>query len=39
MELWEALNPLLQLNMAWYRIDAPGVIKAEQKKAEQSKKK
>lgn len=26
-ELWEALNPLLQINKAWYRIDAPGKIR------------
>jgi len=25
-ELWEAINPLLQTNRAWYRIDKPGVI-------------
>ena len=27
--LWEMLNPLLQLNKAWYRIGPPGSIKGE----------
>ena len=28
-ELWEQLNPLLQANLAWFRMGPPGSIKAE----------
>lgn len=26
-EFWEQINPLLQANVAWYRMDAPGKLK------------
>lgn len=30
-ELWERLNPLLQANLVWVRMDRPGSIRNEQK--------
>jgi hypothetical protein len=33
-ELWEQLNPLLQANVCWVRLDEPGKIVAENRERE-----